>query len=228
MFEDRCRRILDNLEAAHAKYYTDDETPGPGLHFHVRSLDAWKRRDREAFSEYIYAALTAWGMHRLGKNGPKMAEYPEFYNSICAVWDRALELRDKTPGMLTEMDWGGLEAVFKGLHCMKSATRLVGHSKVMAHLLPNLVAPVDRNYTLLFLFGYTGITNDIDGEWQLLRQILQEFFYPIEMHEMFRAKANVWRADQARFPWDTSYLKIIDNLVIGAVGLGWHKATEGA
>lgn len=98
---------------------------------------------------------------------------------------------------------------------MASKTSLVGNSKVMAHALPNLVPPVDRQYTLRFLFGNTNIRNELEHEWDRLQLILQNFFYPIVLDRAFKAKANTWQENQVEFVWDTSPLKIVDNLVIG-------------
>ena len=98
---------------------------------------------------------------------------------------------------------------------MVSGTFLVGNSKVMAHALPNLVAPVDRQDTLRFLFGRTSITNHLEREWEKLQTILRDFFYPILQAEPFKLKAGEWQERSAEFRWDTSPLKIADNLVIG-------------
>ena len=97
---------------------------------------------------------------------------------------------------------------------MESGTSLVGNSKVMAHLLPNLVPPVDRQYTLQFLFGNGRIKNGSE-EWTMLKKALDHFFYPVFRDPRFQAKAVKWRADKNRSNWDTSDLKIVDNLLIG-------------
>ena len=98
---------------------------------------------------------------------------------------------------------------------MATGTSLVGNSKVMAHALPNLVAPVDRKYTLRFLFGNTNIANNLERGWEKLQMILRDFFYPVLREEAFKLKAREWDERRAEFRWDTSPLKIADNLVIG-------------
>jgi hypothetical protein len=124
-------------------------------------------------------------------------------------------VQDKTPGNLNEADWSDLKTIFSGIRCMASGASLVGNSKVMAHLMPHLIPPVDREYTLKFLFGNGQITNGIDVEWKKLAQVLEGFFYPVIRSPLFQAKAEIWLAHNDRFRWDTSYLKILDNLVIG-------------
>lgn len=98
---------------------------------------------------------------------------------------------------------------------MASGTSLVGNSKVMAHALPRLVPPIDRRYTLKFLFGNDQIVNDIDGEWDTLKAILSEFFYPVARAEPLESKLRAWTTETEVYRWDTSPLKILDNLVIG-------------
>lgn len=214
MFDDQQNRLLTALDAAHEAYYRAELFGGPSLHFHLKTLEAARAQDFERFVEYVYAVLPSWGMHRMG-GGPKMHEFSEFHSSMQAVWPIALSLWEKTPSTLTESDWDSLGTVFREIHCMASRTSLVGNSKVMAHLLPKLIPPVDREYTLNFLFRSGQITNGIQVEWKKLRKILEGFFYPVARSPLFQSKAEEWLTNSEQFKWDTSLLKIVDNLVIG-------------
>lgn len=214
MFEEQKKRLLESLDIAHEAYYQDGIFGGPSLYFHVQSLDAARNRQCDRFIECTYAMLASWGMHRMGSGGSKMREFEDFQSSMHKVWPLAAGLQDKQPGKLTEDEWSQLRTMFCEIRCMATATSLVGNSKVLAHLLPNLVPPVDREYTLMFLFGKKQIVNDMDREWQNLRQVLQGFFHPVVQNPVFQEKAERWLAQQERFRWDTSALKIVDNLVI--------------
>lgn len=214
MFEEQRTRLLNALDVAHEKYYLAEVFGGPSLHFHLKSLEAARAQDFERFAEYVYAVLPSWGMHRMG-GGPKMLEFSEFHSSLKAVWAMALRLQEKMPTDLGASDWASLRAVFCGIRCMASGTSLVGNSKVIAHLLPKLVPPVDREYTLNFLFRHSQIKNGIEVEWGKLVQILEGFFYPVAQSSLFQSKAEEWLRHGDRFKWDTSALKIVDNLVIG-------------
>jgi hypothetical protein len=115
-----------------------------------------------------------------------------------------------------------LATLTKGLtsHPLHGDGHVAGRQfKVLAHLLPNLVPPVDREYTLTFLFGNKQIANDMEKEWQKLRQILQGFFHPVVQNPIFQARAEQWLAQPERLRWDTSALKILDNLVIALSAL---------
>jgi len=215
MFETHRERLLLSLDVAHAAYYRSATFGGPSLHFHLRALEAGKDGDLGRFTGSVYALLTAWGMHRMGRGGSKMREFEDFEASLKPLWPVVLRLQQATPENLGDAGWRELSKVFCGIRCMATRTSLVGNSKVMAHALPNLVAPVDREYTLRFLFGSTYIANDLEREWGTLQKILSGFFYPLLRSEPFKLKAREWQERCAEFKWDTSPLKIADNLVIG-------------
>ena len=149
-----------------------------------------------------------------------MREFEDFRSSLCDVWPTAISLQEKTPASIGDGDWTKLKAIFCGVRCMATRVSLVGNSKVMAHLLSNLIPPVDGEYTLAFLFGHNRITKGIEPEWKTLAQILDGFFYPIVRSPLFQAKAAKWLADGNRSKWDTSELKIVDNLIIGLAFIG--------
>ena len=215
MFEPQRTELLRELDAAHAAYYEAAVFGGPSLHFHLRALAAAQAKDLASFSEAAYAMLASWGMHRMGRGGSKMREFDEFAASLSAVWPLVIKLQDTLPHELANHHWDDLAALFFGIKAMATATSLVGTSKVMAHALPKLVAPVDREYTLTLLFGNGQIRNDKQAEWTTLRHILEHFFYPVSASPTFVAKAEAWMKESATFRWDTSPLKVVDNLLIG-------------
>jgi hypothetical protein len=215
VFDDQRNNLLGALDESHDAYYKATLFSGPSVHFHLRSLAAARAGDFDEFAEYAYAMLASWGMHRMGPGGSKMNEFENFRSSLLNVWPAATSLRPKTPDKLTPGDWNALKSIFCGIRCMASRTSLVGNSKVMAHMLPNLIPPVDRQYTLTFLFGNTYISNGIEKEWTRLELMLKEFFYRVLRSQPFREKVKTWLSDPAGQKWDTSELKIIDNLLIG-------------
>ena len=210
-------RILRNAERYHKDYYSAGVFGGPSLYFHRRAIGLAGEVSELSQIELIYAVLTSWGMHRMGASGSKMQPFETFQKSVVSVREDIQSLRKITPEKLSSSDWLALERVFKGIKVMASGTTIVGNSKVIAHLLPALVAPVDREYTMNYLFGSTMFENGLDREWEWMRKILAEFFYPIALDQAFQKKAKSWLGDSKNYPWDTSILKIIDNLVIGAI-----------
>ena len=215
MFDIQRNRLLNALDEAHEAYHRSEPFGWPSLYFHLKTLEAARAQNFERFAEYAYAMLAAWGMHRMGAGGSKMRKFEDFQASLLDIWPLALRLQVRTPSKLDAGDWSALKTIFCGIRCMATGTSLVGNSKVMAHLLPNLIPPVDRQYTLKFLFGHGRITNAVELEWTTLRQVLIDFFYPVVCSPSFQAKAKEWLADSKWACWDTSELKIVDNLVVG-------------
>jgi hypothetical protein len=166
--------------------------------------------------EYVYATLASWGMHRMGRGGAKMQPFEVFRQSIEQLADRIIEAQSFHFSSMNDKKWALLESIFRGIRIMASSTGLVGNSKVMHHMLPDVVPPIDREYTLRHLRGHTNIANDLDQEWSIVKQIISEFFAPIACGPGFELKAKKWIASREMYPWDTSMLKVVDNLLIGA------------
>lgn len=215
-FDDRVADILVNAERYHAAYYAAEIFRGPSLYFHRRSLETRSDPISQTHLECIYATLASWGMHRMGRGGSKMRPFEEFRKSVEAVQPEIRAAQRLDYRRMRETDWGILERIFRSIKIMASRTSLVGHSKVMAHMAPNIVPPIDREYTLRYLRGTTNIRNSLDGEWAEMLRIIAGFFIPVAMDAHLGKQISEWMGDQQRFPWDTSTLKVIDNLVIGA------------
>jgi hypothetical protein len=86
----------------------------------------------------------------------------------------------------------------------------------MHHILPNIIPPIDRKYTLLFLLGTKNLKNNLDTEWDCMKNIIEAVFIPVSTDKKFIVLADDWMRRRDEFPWDTSAFKIIDNLIIGA------------
>lgn len=210
-FNSKINLLLKNVDANHKKYYSINTFFGPSLFFHKKALIKSGNQ-----LEYIYAVLTSWGMHRMGKGGAKMTDFKTFSKSIVSIQKELKQLKNKKLENLEEKDFNILEKIFKKIKVMQSKTKIVGNSKVMAHLLPNIVPPIDREYTFFFLKGSKYINNDIDKEWIIFKKFLQEFFMKVANNEDFQKKSANWIKNKD-YPWDTSVPKIIDNLIIGIV-----------
>ena len=215
-YQDKIKDILDNAKEYHHAYYQANTFRGPSLYFHLRALETRQSTDIKTHLEYVYATLSSWGMHRMGKGGSKMQSFDLFRQSIEQLQDKIKKAQSFDFHKMDNGKWSDLKEIFENINIMASNTRIVGNSKVMHHMLPNIVPPIDREYTLRFLRGNTNITNDMDYEWQLMREIISDFFIPVASNVSFQAKAKDWMTRQNDYPWDTSILKIVDNIVIGS------------
>ncbi|MCA9312467.1 MAG: hypothetical protein KDA21_14735 [Phycisphaerales bacterium] len=220
--------LLRHPVEAHAAFYEAATFGGPSLHFHRRAIGMVGGDLTRERLELIYATLAAWGMHRMGPSGSKMVPFPEFEASVQACTPTIRALAGVSPDQMEEQSWNDLERLFRGIRVMASGTTIVGNSKVMAHLVPDLVPPVDRQYTLHLALGHKRIVNGLDREWRLLRWLLEGLFHPIATDEAHLARCREWMAVQELFAWDTSPMKVVDNLVIGAMVIrGNGGATKG-
>jgi hypothetical protein len=215
-FSEKVRDMLANADKYHDAYYKAETFRGPSLYFHERALATRDDPTSLTHLEYVYATLASWGMHRMGRGGSKMRSFEVLCQSVQALKDRIAEARTFDFREMSETKWAILKEIFNGVKVMASGTTLVGNSKVMHHMLPNVIPPIDREYTLRFLRGNTNIKNDLETEWQLMKEIISQFFIPVASDTAFLAKVEVWMKARAEYPWDTSLLKVVDNLVIGS------------
>lgn len=214
-YDDKIREILSNAEKYHDSYYKAETFRGPSLYFHERALAT--RYDPASLThlEYVYATLASWGMHRMGRGGSKMRSFEVLSQSVQTLKGRIAEAQTFDFREMSEIKWAILREIFCGVKVMASGTTLVGNSKVMHHMLPNVIPPIDHEYTLWFLRGNTTIRNDLETEWLLMKEIISQFFIPVASDTTFYSKAKQWMKRNEDYPWDTSVLKVVDNLVIG-------------
>ncbi len=215
-YQDRAKDILKNVEKYHRGYYRAEVFGGPSLYFHQRALQTRQLPSVTTHLEYAYATLASWGMHRMGKGGSKMEDFDTFRLSVEPLKEKIAEAQELNPRNMNPRGWEVLGDIFRGIKVMASGTSLVGNSKVMHHMMPEIVPPIDREYTLRYLHRNTSIRNDMDLEWQTMKAVISDFFIPIACAPEFDAKARKWMARPDRYPWDTSVLKVVDNLVIGS------------
>ncbi len=215
-WEQEITDILVNFEKYHEAYYEAETFRGPSLYFHQRALESRRLPVSLTHLEYVYATLASWGMHRMGKGGSKMQSFDAFRRSVESLSDRLADAQTFDFREMNDRKWAALEEIFLSLTVMASGTSLVGNSKVMHHIMPNIVPPIDREYTLWYLLGNKSIKNDLGGEWELMKNIISGFFIPIVSNPDFEATAMRWLAKSDQYPWDTSPMKIVDNLLIGS------------
>lgn len=215
---------VTDIQNNHKEYYEAFERlgpfGGPSLYFHTRALDVREKAFEENFSdeykkhflEMVYATLVSWGMHRMGESGAGMVNFSKFIESI--NWDDIKKVaNDSTQN---------LDCIYNSIKIMDGKTHLVGNSKVMAHLFPKIVAPIDRQYTLSYLCdGNTGIPINRDGksynQLDCFKGITENFYHKVFEGEAGEAlkKFCGGLVEENNGGWNTSELKVIDNLIIG-------------
>ena len=141
-------------------FKTNNPFSGPSEYFYIHKIiSVTKKGDYDSvftnqFIEYIYATLASWGMHRMGPDnkGAKMNDFNSFQEGILKNKNIILKLKDlKIDKVNIEGVMPDLKELYIGLwSLMKSNSKLVATSKVMHFLLPHLIPPMDREYTMKF------------------------------------------------------------------------------
>lgn len=192
--------------------------PGPSLYFHEKAIA--RRRSHstvselladDRFFEYVYAVLPSWGMHRMGKQAAKVGDFNAMVDSfrscgpvIEQLWDLHIShLAEAAVEDIAERLWSVLGA----LRVSTSATRIVAGSKALHHVLPDLVPPIDRQYTFQFFTGQKAVSSGDE------RAFLEWFPYMAEIGG--RAATEIQEAVARGGFMATSAAKVIDNAIIG-------------
>ena len=211
--------LIDNMEEYHESFTNGNVFRGPSYHFHRRALDS---KDNEKI-EMVYAVLVSWGMHRMGPSGAKMNEYDKFQKSMKPLIKqienikRIVSERGSTKQTFYDISTD-LETTYNDIDVMESDVKIVGNSKVLAHYLPEILSPIDRQYTLNFLTKNVDRTNFNEKllSFEMFKTFHLEIVLNVINDSKFRKKANQWLKEPENI-WDTSLPKIVDNLIIGKI-----------
>jgi len=212
---------------------------GPSVYFHQQALQAQQRDflgDRHI--EMIYATLASWGMHRMGDpedTKAKMVDFELFRTSILEHRDTLSNLRQYRIDGQTQEEYSSrlsdLRDIYFGVKVSISESTLVAHAKTLAHILPDLLPPIDRQYTVRFFTQDTTeffTKNKNSGKWnyrlvQIPGGTEAQFNMYVDLcckikslfDECRNRNPNLFVVNGAGF--NTSYPKIIDNLIMAFV-----------
>jgi hypothetical protein len=204
------------------------ECGGPLIYFHVQAI---KEQETSFLSdrhiEMIYATLASWGMHKMGDpeiTKTKLVEFPEFKQSIMKHHGRLQDLYSLGMDSCSQEQYrkylDDLEQIYSSLKVSISKATIVAHSKTLAYILPNLIPPIDRQYTIRFFthenkdfFTESGkskpiyLPQGIVAEFGVFRQ------YCCKIKMLFdRCDRQLFTIEKETF--NTSYPKIMDNLIM--------------
>jgi hypothetical protein len=138
---------------------------GPCPYFYQRTVGMVRKArslldlaENDVFYDYVYATLTAWGMHRTGERGPKLTEFRTFRATVCRLLEDVDDLKTTSICDLSERELRSVTVRLAGLigraGISAADTPLVANSKTLHFLLPDLAPPIDRTYTCRFFYGH--------------------------------------------------------------------------
>lgn len=216
------RRLVDEFSAYLRSFAsTGDRFAGPDLHFHLqairrrRSMSAASACLDERFLEYVYATLACWGMHRMGETATKLVGFDQFTESVASLKHQISDLDDLAITELADDDsqevMEAVGAILDALEVGRAVAKLVANSKVLHHLLPDLVPPIDRRYTLAF-FGINELIPSSKQPSAIFRVVYPEFMTVARSLGADLLK----RVDAGLQTWHSSPTKVLDNAIMGA------------
>jgi hypothetical protein len=217
-FRENLDKISNNIEFFLEKTIEVGKSfGGPSVYFHKRALQSQKSDflGREHL-EMIYAVMPSWGMHRMGSRGAKMVDFNTFENEILRNSDLLLKLSSIN---YRNVDVNEIVNILtKNIHVSTSNSFLVSSSKVVHHILPNLISPIDRNYSIRFIknkksnFGNKPI--NINNEEAYCLIFLQGMYDFIDSNENIMSKYLIDISDNENYNFNTNITKIFDNLIM--------------
>jgi len=195
-----------------------DNFVGPSIYFHNKTLEIRKKYataretiSSDDFFDYLYATLTAWGMHRMGTGNTKLRDIQELKSSFLLQAD-SIQRYDRLS--ITDINRADVSKISKELWGVLSQltvsiaeAQIVANSKALHHLLPSLIPPIDRTYTYNFLYNRNMLTLS-EGE---AFEEMYLCFYDIAIANKELIHASIGKN------WNTSETKTIDNAIVGYV-----------
>ncbi|MBN2182768.1 MAG: hypothetical protein JW715_12730 [Sedimentisphaerales bacterium] len=176
-------------------------------HHRVRNINQLIEDDD--FLRTIYETLKLWNMNQ---QGAKLETYQTIKESILNCQDYLDDIYGAQLNIISSKELANLEdtlyLLFRDLKIMKSKRRIVGVSKTMHFLLPDLIMPTDGKYTMNAVFGYNKFSKTATAEFHDMFFILKKF------HDI-ACKFELSLNDCSQTGWNTTVPKLIDNAIIG-------------
>ena len=157
--------------------------------------------------ELIYTTLIAWNMN---SRGAKLCGYNKFRTMLLKKKDLLQELRTKYIEKLSNEEFVEVSEKIKKLYfslkISDTKTQLISFSKTIHFLLPNLVMPIDRKYTLSFFYNKTNVNYK------------SQYYDYCEIQKVLHCVSLRYKlSDYLDQNWNLNIPKTFDNAIIGFV-----------
>jgi hypothetical protein len=173
----------------------------------------------DEYLELVYTTLIAWNMNG---RGAKLSDINTFKNSIRKNKSDIIKLKKYRIEKLCENNeeiFEILDSLFEKLDLVEKSwtgkkikSKLVTFSKTLHFLLPKLIVPIDRRYTLNFFYNNKIVPTDNDikknnkKQMKIFKELHLKFYEIGKIYELEKSKDN---------KWNLNLPKIIDNAIIG-------------
>ena len=160
----RVKKLCDNFSYYLSMFEEANPFSGPSIYFHIRTLARLRELgllaifDDVLFFEYLYATLASWGLHRMGAGGAKLVSFETFLSNFRAQKEQIIALSGRRLTTIPQAEAANiadfLYRIISSIKVSQAHIQLIAGSKALHHLLPSLMPPIDREYTLRFFYGY--------------------------------------------------------------------------
>ena len=160
--------------------------------------------DDDEFCQSLQATLDAWGVGRRASN---LLPSRQFRQALRERREDIVRLDDaliEDDALKADLTVGAIWSLIENLGIVDNKAKIVAGSKALHHLLPDLVVPMDRQWTGAF-FGWTQADPQSNQEPTFRRTYLA----------YVRIARIVEPQQYVGSGWRTSSTKILDNAVIG-------------
>lgn len=163
------------------------------------------------FCQNLYRTLQRWG---IGQRGSRLVSRESFEKAVALAAPEIAKL-DGTAIDDPSLDADGIAAqlwsVIHSLTIVENKANLVPCTKALHHLLPDLVVPMDREYTRTF-FGLHAPEFQGHGRTDGQRSVFTRMFCALVR---IAQATNPQSYVGAERPWRTSRTKVLDNAIVG-------------
>lgn len=177
------------------------------MHRQYRNLEVLLGNDQ--FLHTIHRTLEEWDMN---KRGARLTTFEAFRDSVLLHKDSLLKLYQYKLYDDIYDEMGTVkrlaERVFCNIKVMESQRRIVGVSKALHFLLPDLIMPIDSKYTMTAFYGYNKYSNSAKKEFT-------DFWDIIQRTSEITERLVLGPDDVDGELWRLSVPKLIDNAIIG-------------
>jgi len=223
----RVSELIENFEACCDAFDRANLFTGPSAYFHSKTIALLRQYKSpgdaildKSFLESLYATLTAWGMHRMGPGNTKLVDFKllvdgfgqfgHVIRKLSAV--RIVDLPSDEIGHVSDQVW----AIISKLRIGQGETKIVAGSKALHHVLPDLVPPIDREYTIRFFFHHKSLSQ---GDRAAFHEMFP-YFCRIATESRRKIETRIGKG------MNTSTAKVIDNAIVGFVLSRLKKAAD--
>lgn len=199
---------------------------GASVHFHARLIAIVRRRggqpwrwirEEPYFIDLLYAMLASWGMD---SQKARLVDFDEFEGAVRGlVESRIFRQFESMTIRMIDATWRDRlrdlwELLGRDCKIMMGESIIVGSSKLLHHLLPDVFPPIDRTYTL-DLLGHLAPTEPYRvTASQQLRPDFDAFFKAMLLFGAVAREVPHFEPYLGKGPMSGSVPKVIDNAVI--------------